>query len=313
MRKGIAFVVASLLAATAATAKDDATMPDEAAAIFRDGYVVVEYSDAGRAQLEGVIGALKEALAVPADLDETNEREVDRFDVDPGRKGLVIALAQSYFTLGVVFAKGEDGEEDVYRKGKHCGLKSLRMNPDFAAIEDQEGFVEAVGSATDVPALYWACMNWTSVANFDRLAAIPAGIVGKTVAMLERILELDETYDCYGADRVLGSIWGALPRMPFGTYRKNLERARGYFCRVVDDAAACGAPSSCPIDPICAQYLGNRRAFAEFYLMERRLWEEAAAVLRSVLDAPIGETYPLLNARAQADARELLEQVNEHL
>jgi hypothetical protein len=137
--------------------------------------------------------------------------------------------------------------------------------------------------------------------------------VKKTITMLERTLELDETYDCYGADRVLGSVWGALPRLPFGAYRKDLERARSYFCRVVEDAQACGNLASGSVDPACMEYLGNRRAFAEYYLMEKGLWSDAAQVLQSVLDAPIGETYALFNASAQNDARQLLEEAIRHL
>jgi hypothetical protein len=142
---------------------------------------------------------------------------------------------------------------------------------------------------------------------------VSSGVVKKTVAVLERVVELDDTYDCYGAYRVLGSIWGALPWLPLGTYRRDLERARTYLCHVVDDPRICGDLSLCPADPICTEYLGNRRVFAEFYLMEKGLWADAAQVLQSIIDAPIGETYALFNANAQDDARRLLAEVSKHL
>ena len=47
--------------------------------------------------------------------------------------------------------------------------------------------------------------------------------------------------------------------------------------------------------------------------MEKGLWADAAQVLQSILDAPIGDAYPLFNANAQADARRLLEDVRGHL
>ncbi len=312
LRKGIPLVV--LFSAGATGALFAQTDPlEEALSVFRDGRVIVEYGDAGHARLVAAIDAFSQALGVSADLDECDEDAVGAFPISLDRKPVVIRLSQCYFTLAIIFLKGEDGEEETYRKGKHWGLKALRMDPAFAASEDNDGFVAAVERETDVEALYWACMNWLSVANFDRLAAIPAGIVRKTVAMLERCAKLDPTYDCYGAYRVLGSTWGALPRMPFGTYRKNLERARGYFCRVIEDITVCAGLSLAPVDPACAEYLGNRRAFAEFYLMERRMWEEAESVLQGVLDEPIGEDYPLYNARAQDDARALIDEVRRHL
>ncbi len=297
----------------AALAQDAPAAPEDALAIFQGDRVVVECSSAGRARLEAAIETLKAALGVPVDLDETRESEVNAFSVAPEARDLTAKLSQGYFTLGVIFAKGESDEVDIYLKGKHWGLKSLRMDPDFALAEKREGFVDAANQETDVPALYWACMNWLSVTNFEPASAVVSGVVSKTVAMLERVLELDETYDGCGADRVLGSVWGALPWLPFGTYRRDLERARSYFCRIVEDSHVCGDPAPCPIDPACAEYLGNRRAFAEYYLMEKGLWSDAAQVLQNVLDAPLGDTYALFNANAQADAQRLLEEVNGHL
>jgi hypothetical protein len=302
-----------LLVPALVVAAQEAPMPlEEALAIFHGDRVVVEYSSQGRAQLEAAIEALKLALAVPADLAETRESEVNAFSVALEARDLTVKLSQGYFTLGVIFAKGKDDEADIYLKGKHWGLKSLRLDPDFALIEKRKGFVDAVNQETDVPSLYWACMNWLSEANFDQVTAVFSGVVGKTVAMLERVLELDETYDCYGADRVLGSVWGALPRLPFGTYHKDLGRARTYLCHVVDDPQVCGDPPPYSVDPACTEYLGNRRVFAEYYLMEKGLWSDAAQVLQSILDAPIGDVYPLFNANAQDDARRLLEEVNGH-
>ena len=274
---------------------------------------MVEYSDEGRSQLEGAIEALLSALGVPANLDEESEREVDSFFAAPEERDLVIKLSQGYFTLGVIFANGRDEEAAAYRKGKHWGLKSLRMDPSFAATEKRDGFLAATEQDASVPALYWACMNWVSLANFDRLTAVSSGVVKKTIAMLERVVELDDAYDCYGAYRVLGSIWGALPWLPLGTYRRDLERARTYLCHVVDDPRICGDLSPRAIDPICIEYLGNRRVFAELYLMEKELWADAAAVLQSIIDAPIGNPYALYNANAQDDARRLLVEVNKHL
>jgi hypothetical protein len=312
-RRTLASIAVLLLTALAVAAQEAPMQLEDALAIFQGDHVIVEYSAEGRTRLEDAIDTLKAALGVPADLDETRESEVNAFLVAWDHRDLTVKLSQGYFTLGVIFAKGEDGEADAYRKGKHWGLKSLRMGPDFAAVERRDGFLDAVAQEMDVPSLYWAGMNWLSLANFDRLAAVSSGVVKKTIAMLERVLELDETYDCYGADRVLGSIWGALPWLPFGTYRRDLERARTYLCHVVDDPQLCGDLPPWPVDPSCTEYLGNRRVFAEYYLMEKGLWSDAAQVLQSVIDAPVGEAYPLFNARAQDDARRLLEEANKHL
>jgi hypothetical protein len=147
------------LAALTVTAQD-APMPlVDALAIFQSDRVIVEYSSAGRAQLETTIEALKSALGVPANLNEESEREVDAFFVAPEERDLVTRLSQAYFTLGVIFAEERDEEEAAYRKGKHWGLKSLRMDPDFTAVEKSEGFLATVSQEMSAPALYWAGLN----------------------------------------------------------------------------------------------------------------------------------------------------------
>ena len=305
--------VSLLLFVLSGAAQSVAPSLEDALSVFRNGRVIVEYSEVGRAHLNEVIDTLKIALGVPDTLDEMSERDVQAFRLEFGREDLAIRLSQCYFTLAVVFMKGEAGEADIYRKGKHWGLKVLRSDPEFAAGEATDGFLSALQGVTDVPSLYWTCLNWLSVANFNPMEAVMGGIPTKTIAMLERVLELDAAYDCYGAYRILGSVWGALPRLPFGALRKDLEQARFYLCHVVEDLQLCGDLEICPVDPICAEYLGNRRVLAEYYLMEKGMWEDAARVLQSVLDAPIGSAYPLYNARAHEDAREMLERVKQHL
>jgi len=279
--------------------------------------VMIEYSDAGRAQLEAAIGAFRVALNVPDDLDEKSEDAVNAFSVDPAQKDLVNKLAQCYYTLADAFLGGEPDEEATYLMGKHWGLKSLRMNPEFTRLEEEESFVAAVEAETDVPALYWANANWLRGAEFNKIAAIAAGVPPKSEAMSVRVLELEPTYIVYGPYRSLGAFWGGLPRLPFGTYRKNFEQALSYFCYIVDEPELCAECQDCPdfgpFDPICNEYFESRLFFVEFYLLERELWEDAARILESVLAEPIGDMHPLYNAISQEKAQKFLDEVNEHL
>jgi hypothetical protein len=47
--------------------------------------------------------------------------------------------------------------------------------------------------------------------------------------------------------------------------------------------------------------------------MKKSEWTEAARVLQSILDEPVGDLYPLYNAFDQVLARELLADVEKHL
>ena len=292
---------------------------DAALALLPGEDVMIEYSDAGRAQLEAAIGAFRVALNVPDDLDEKSEDAVNAFSVDLAQKDLVNKLAQCYYTLADAFLGGESNEEATYVMGKHWGLKSLRMNPEFTRLEDEESFVAAVEAETDVPALYWTNANWLRVAEFNKIAAIVAGVPSKTEAMSVRVLELEPTYIVYGPYRSLGAFWGGLPRLPGGTYRKNLNKALSYFCKIVDEPELCAECQDCPdfgpFDPVCNEYFENRLFFVEFYLMDPKKphWEDAKRILEDVLAEPIGDMHPLYNAISKEKAQKFLDEVNEHL
>lgn len=286
---------------------------DVALALLPGEDVMIEYSDAGRAQLEAAIGAFRLALNVPDDLDEKSEDAVSAFPVDLGQKDLVNKLTQCYYTLADAFLGGEPNEEATYLMGKHWGLKSLRMNPEFTRLEKEESFVAAVEVETDVPALYWANANWLRASEFNKLAAVMAKVPEQSEAISLRVLELEPTYIVYGPYRSLGAFWGGLPRLPFGTYRKNFEQALSYFCYIVDEPDYCADCDGCTFDPISNEYFESRLFFVEFYLLERELWEDAARILESVLAEPIGDTHPLYNAISQEKAQKFLETVKEHL
>jgi hypothetical protein len=299
-------------------AQDAGSDLETALALFSGDDIMIPYSDEGRVELEAAIAAFRTALHVSDDLNENSEDAVNAFEVDPAQKDLVNKLSQCYYTLADAFLTGESDERATYLKGKHWGLKSLRMNPEFARLEQEEGFVAAVEAETDIAALYWAAANWLRASEFNKLEAIFAGVPEKSEAMSFRCLELDETYMNYGSYRALGAFWGGMPRLPAGTYRKNFNNALCYFCKVVDEPVLCAEREDCPMDvgsfdPAANEYFENRMFFVEFYLMEKELWEDAARIIKDVLAEPIGEKYPLYNAISQEKAQGFLEEVNKHL
>jgi hypothetical protein len=97
-----------------------------------------------------------------------------------------------------------------------------------------------------------------------------------------------------------------------GGPEQDYEKVRDYVCRVVDEPTLCvGSPGLA--DPICDTYIENRLFFAQYYLVPQKLWADAASVLQSILDDPIGDVYPLYNALNQQIAATLLAEVQQHL
>ncbi|UCF09644.1 MAG: hypothetical protein JSW65_06175, partial [Candidatus Bipolaricaulota bacterium] len=317
MRK-VALLLGGLLIGCALIAgAQDAMDVQTALGYFVNEAVMITYDDAGRAVLEEIIETFRTALGVPDELDEVSEEAVGDFVVSTDDKQIVNHLSQAYYTLANAFLGGADNEEETYLKGKHWGMKSLRMNPDFLAIETAgaTGFVDAVAVETDIMALYWTAANWLRAGEFNPIAAVVAGIPAKTDAMSRRCLELDDTYVSYGSYRALGAFWAGLPRMPVGTWRKNFNRSLGYFCRIVDEPELCAECNDCPdfggFAPEADLYLENRMLFANYYLKEKGYWEDIKRICEEVLAEPIGDMFPLYNAISHETAQALLEEANE--
>ncbi len=235
------------------------------------------------------------------------------YKIDPSNKLVLNKLSQCYYTLADAFLTDKDAQLAAYVNGQRYGEESLRADPKFVAVEKKDGFIAAVKQETDIRALYWTYANWARKDEFDKLGAIFRNDPPKLVALIERALEVDPSYLVYGPYRSLGAFWGGLPRMPAGTYRKNLKKAKSYLCKVVDDPEICSDCSDCPVDPSVNDYFENRLFYAEYYLMEAGKWERAKQVLEEIISADPGDVYVLYNPLCQKRAKKLLEEVNKHL
>ena len=291
---------------------------DEAIGMFVDSDIAIPYSAEGQAQLEEMIATFREALGITDAIDEANEDALMAFAVDASLAYIIPYLEQSYYTLADAFL-GEDEAivKPFYLRGKHWGLKVLRMDPEFAATEEADGFVAAVNGSDNLEGLYWTSSNWLRAGQFDVLAAVFAGMPEKTEAITLRCMELDDTYTHYGAYRALGGFWSGLPTLPAGKFRKNWNASLSHFCKIVDEPTLCGDCDDCTdfgeIDPSVHEYLENRLFFVEFYLMERGLWDDAKRVVDSVIADGVGDKYLLYNTIALEKAAAFLEEIEENL
>jgi len=310
MRKLVLVGVCLLLfmGVTAVAQDEPVTMDlDTALSYYQNDSFMIEYSDAGKTQLLEMINAFRTALGLSEDLDETSEDKVGALEIDMSLKDVVNRLSQAYYTLANVFVDPSENK-DIYIMGKNWGFKSLRMNPEF---DDLRGgrFDESVARETDAAALYWTNSNWLRVAQKDPMGAVFGGIPKKTQMISERLLEIAPNYLSGGAYRSYGAYYSGLPAL-FG---RDLGKALCYLCPVVDEPGYCAECEIAEHVPGTDAYFENRSFFVEFYLMPKKQWEDAARILQSILDDPIGDQYPFMNAYSQENARELLAEVQEHL
>lgn len=282
--------------------------------LFPEGEdVAIAYDENGRLALEAAIEVIERELGVSSLFDYTDEEAYAVLEIPLDRKRWVSALSQGYYTLADLFLDEDSEAKAAFGRGQFWGLKSLRMARSFATVETRRGFIDAVAQETDVAALYWTYGNWARKDEYDPLGAIFRNDPPKLLGLIERALELDETYMAYGAYRALAAFWGGLPPMPLIEFGQKLPRALSYICPVLDESAFCMNCAVCPVDPNVGEYFENRRIFAEYYLMEKGLWDHAARVLRSILDEPSDYDHPLYNAYCRRRAQELLHRVEERL
>jgi len=97
-----------------------------------------------------------------------------------------------------------------------------------------------------------------------------------------------------------------------GGLMQDYDKVLASFCHIVDEPGFCEGIVA-TADPVCHEYFENRVVFAQYYLMPLEHWEDAARVLQSVLDEPIGDRFPLYNGLNQLVAAELLQEVEGHL
>lgn len=309
----LAFSVLLLLSSTLALAVTDEEI-SAALALFPEGHDVdVTLSEEGKCLLESAIETLEAALGVTVLFDHTDEAAYMALDIGLDKKHWVNALSQGYYTWGDVFLIDDDVKKSAFIRGQYWGLKSLRMSSTFASEELRHNFIDAVNQETDVPALFWTYGNWSRKDEYDPLGAIARNDPPKLVALIERVLEVDPSYSANAPYRALAAFWGGLPPFPLYKYGQNLPRALSYICPVIIEPEYCEACADCPVSEDADEYFENRLIFAQYYLMEKGLWNDAARVLQSILDDEIGERFALYNAYCIERARVLLDEVAEHL
>jgi phosphoglycolate phosphatase-like HAD superfamily hydrolase len=214
-----------------------------------------------------------------------------------GQAFVLNRLAQLHYEL-TTFTPGDTPEdEEVFRKGREYGLRSLRLNPAFAALEEDD-FKEAVATVNDPAALLWTADNWGALLDYNPISGLL--YFGRVRALYERCLAVEEDYWGASAHNALGAMFIVTPAALGGDEevgRTHLEEALSL------------APT----------YLLNHVVYAQYWGFTYDLFGNVTGVrdaafieeqLRIVLDAPIGE-WPFWNREAKREAEALLTDLGE--
>ncbi len=206
-------------------------------------------------------------------------------------------LSQCYYEL-TTFSEGNTPEDrDLFEEGKAYGLRSLRLNSDFAEWEKTD-FAKATGFVTDPAALLWTANNWGALFGYNPLQGMVD--VGKVKALYERGIEIDETYWGGSFHNALGAMLITLPALLGG----DPEQGRAHLERAI-----ALAPNYLENHVVYAQYWGfTYNLFGKISgIRDRKLIEHE---LNFVLSSPIGN-WPFWNREAKKEAKALLQKPEE--
>jgi len=220
---------------------------------------------------------------------------------DPDNEKLLLLACQGFASYALGFIEDEDPQraQSLYLRGKDYGLKILNKNHLFQKTPtgdlDQLAVALKKFNKKDVPALFWTANNWASWINFnltntDALADLP-----RAQLMMQRVLDLDESYFYGGAHLFFATIYASRPKLLGG----DIEKAQHHFSRCFE---ICQEKFLLPY-VYYARYYAARTFDAELFI----------STLNKILATPdnILPAQRLPNAIAKQKAKRLLLQVEE--
>jgi hypothetical protein len=218
---------------------------------------------------------------------------------DPTNQDLLVMAAEGFTSYSLGFVEDVDTRRAsaFYIRAKEYGLRALKKQRGFG--EALEGNLEQLGESLqsfgmdDVPALFWTAIAWGNYINLNRTSPMAIVEMPQALALMERVLELDDTYFNAGPHMFFGVILASRSKMLGG----DPEKAREYFednIRLTD-----------------GRFLMNKVYYAQYYARQAQDKDLFTRLLNEVLEAkewPAGMS--LMNLVAQRKATVLLDDVD---
>ena len=214
----------------------------------------------------------------------------------PDNRDLLVAGCRAYASYAAMFVADDQPKvaEALYRKAKLYGFRALSDRGDFGkaaagSLDEFKSFLQRY-KKEDVPALFWTASAWGGWISCDLGNVEAVGDLPVFGATLDRVLELDDTYD-YGGPHLLKGVYLAVRAPVLGG---GLAEAKIQF-----DLALSISGN---------KMLAGKVLFAQYYavgIKDRHLFE---STLREVMTAPADEIpeLTLANTLAKEKAKKLL-------
>ena len=220
--------------------------------------------------------------------------------LDPNSAQLHTFAAQGLYGLAYGFREDSQPQSasDLYLRGMQHGVTALELNGASnlrgGAIADFDKQVSSMRKS-DVATMFWTASNWGKWIDMHRDDPDAIAQLPRATALMQRVIELDDTFYYGGAHMYFGVYYGS--RSP--TIGGNFKKSRAYF----DHARKITNGKLLIADLLQAQYLArqefNRKEFHQ--------------LLSGVVNAPdnLMPELGLQNQIAKRKASELLKRESE--
>lgn len=154
--------------------------------------------------------------------------------IDPENTQLHTYASQAFY--GLAYGFNEDTRpgraSDFYVRGMKHGIQALELNGASnlldSTLADFNEQVAKMGNK-DVPAMFWASSNWAKWIDMNRDDPEAISQLARTTALMQRVIELDETFYFGGPHMYFGVYYGSRAPSIGGNYEKSkqhFDRAR---------------------------------------------------------------------------------------
>lgn len=218
---------------------------------------------------------------------------------DPGNLQLRVYMIQAYNGYAFGFVEDYDrarASRFYYRGLKHglVAFKQQGLDLEKLSVEDIESAIAGKGKSS-VPLMFWTAACWAKWIDMNRDDPLAISQLSKASTLMERVLELDETYFYGGPHWFFGVFYGGRAPMFGGDF----ERAKKHF----DKGREITGRKSLIIDVLQAKFLARQ-------MLDQKAFHD---LLTSVINAP-DNMFPdieLINKIAKRKAKILIKMENE--
>lgn len=226
--------------------------------------------------------------------------QLDGFIVAAPNDKLILRAAEAYFGYANAFVEDTDKKRAglLYLKARDYGLRVLKGYSQFSKTLDgpEPAFKEMLYGfgAGDVPALFWTANSWLAWIGLNPDDPQAMMDLPKVIDMLERVVEIDETFYYGSTHAALGAYYASLPKI----LGDNTLKAKQHFDKAFEISGG---------KMLLMYYL-----YAKFYAYQVQDRDLFVKTLEKIIQTP-SDKYPdmaFANELAKRKAKILLDNVD---